>query len=354
MKITNALNTALVLSLSFSLSGCFEKTNITKIGDAENILFVDDGRLLVSGGNNIYEVKRNGDKYSSQPLYLDSNNQPISCNFTGIAQYQNWIISSCVETSYILWTNNHLLAANTHQPELTFNVISSFGNDVYDQLALPNGLAFTKDGALLVADYDLLATSGIAKITLDFSGQQPSILSLEENFVGPDHGLSSPNGIRVVDNLLYVSDGNAVKRYKITTDGSIPQYVADEGVTRANETVMWQGGLATIVDDIMPLCGGVVISDYLAGKVKYIKRATDAYGNNETFSQAWSTGLLALQSPSSMAIGKPPMFSGDKLLVTEKGLLQETFSNLGNRLSTLSLPIDLNQPDRCKTIETLY
>jgi hypothetical protein len=308
---------------------------------------------LISGGDNIYQVDHSGGEYSARPLYIDSNSQPIRCNFTGIAQHQNWVISSCVETSFVFWTNNHLLAANTNQPELLFNVISSAGNDVYDQLSLPNGIAFTNDGTLLVADSNFLAQSGIAKLTLDYSGAQPSILSLEENFVGSEHGLSSPNGVRIADDLLYVSDGNAVKRYSIAPDGSIPIYVADNGVSTPNETLIWKGGLTTIVDDIMPLCGGVVISDYLAGRVKYIKRTTDAYGYNETFNEAWSTSLLALQSPSAMAMGKPPLFSGYKLLVTEKGLLQERESNLGNRLSTLSLPIDLNQADTCETIANL-
>ncbi|NRA83823.1 MAG: hypothetical protein HRU22_08670, partial [Gammaproteobacteria bacterium] len=190
-------------------------------------------------------------------------------------------------------------------------------------------------------------TSGIAKLTLDYSGEQPSIISLEENFVGREHGLSTPNGIRIADNLLYVSDGNAVKRYRILADGSIPLYVGGDGVSTSNETLIWQGGLTTIIDDIMPLCGGIVISDFLAGRIKYIKRTADTGGYNETFTEVWSSSPLIFQSPSAMAIGQPPLFS------TEKGLLQEKKSNIGNRLSMLSLPIDLSQEAACKDLAEL-
>ncbi|GAA3919429.1 hypothetical protein [Litoribacillus peritrichatus] len=342
-----------IASLAAAMTGCIDKHNVTQIGDAENILFLEDGRLLVSGGNNIYQVSGNGNDFTPTPLYVDESGKALKCNFTGIAQHGDWVISSCVETKWLIFTNNHLLAANVNDSDFKFNVITPSKNDVYDQLALPNGIAFTKDGSLLVADYNLFATSGIAKLTLDFSGPQPFISSLEEDFIGVNHGLSSPNGVRTDDNYVYVSNGNAVKRYAFAEDGTVPTTIEINGLAEPNETLMWKGSLATIVDDIMPYCGGVALTSYLNGSVKYVKRQFNHTTGQEEFVEIADTGALAFNSPSSIAIGQPPLFSGYDLLVTEKGLLQEKNSSFGNRLSTATMPFDLNSANACDIVASL-
>lgn len=333
-------------------TGCVDKTSITHVGDAENILFTTDGRLIVSGGDNIYQVTKSSDSYHRRALYLDNNGNEIECNFTGIAQKDNWVISSCVETKWIIFTNNHLVAANLDEQNIQFKRISPSSNDPYDSLFLPNGLAFSPAGDLLVADYNLFSASGIAKVELDYSGDLPSILSVEKDFVGVNHGLSNPNGVRVDDNYLFVSDGNAVKRYQFDESGNVPTHIEVNGLTESNETLVWKGGLATIVDDIMPYCGGVALTSYLGGKIIYVEREVDAQGN-ESFQEHSDTGALAFNSPSSLAIGQAPLFSGYQILVTEKGLLQETGSNFGNRLSAMEMPFDLNSDNACNIVASL-
>lgn len=349
------MNTLKAIALSGCVAlttGCVDKTSITHVGDAENILFTSEGRLIVSGGDNIYEVTKPNGSYQKRALYLDDYGNEIECNFTGIAQKDNWLISSCVETKWIIFTNNHLVAANLDSEQLQFQRISPSANDPYDRLFLPNGLAISPTGDLLVADYNLFSASGVAKVELDYSTDLPRIRSIEEDFVGINHGLSTPNGIRVADNYLFVSDGNAVKRYQFDEDGNVPTHIEVNGLTEANETLVWKGGLATIVDDIMPYCGGVALTSYLGGKIIFVERQTDAQGR-DTFQEHSDTGALAFNSPSSLAIGQPPLFSGYEVLVTEKGLLQETGSNFGNRLSAMAMPFDLNSDNACNIVSSL-
>jgi sugar lactone lactonase YvrE len=333
-------------------TGCVDKQTVTHVGDAENILFTTDGRLLVSGGKNIYQVTKSGDQYQKQALYTDRYGNEIKCNFTGIAQKDNWVFSSCVETKWLVFTNNHLLAADLTAEQLKFSRISPTKSDPYDSLFLPNGLAMSPTGDLLVADYNLFAASGIAKVTIDYSGSYPALSSVEKNVVGVNHGLSSPNGIRVTDDKLFVSDGNSVKRYQFDGAGNIPTHVEKNGLTETNETIVWKGGLATIVDDIMPYCGGVALTSYLGGKLIYVKQSIDEEGN-ETFVEYKDTGALAFNSPSALAIGQAPLFSGYQLLVTEKGLLQETGSSFGNRLSVMEMPFDLNSQNACNIVASV-
>ncbi len=342
-----------IATIAAAVTGCVDKENITHIGDAENILFIDDGRLLVTGGNNIYEITGSDSNFESTPLYVDGNGKEIKCNFTGISQYENWVFSSCVETKWLIFTNNHLLAANTNDSQLEFKKITPNSGDIYDQLFLPNGIAFTKEGQLLVADYNLFAASGVARITFDYTGDEPVISELEEDFVGINHGISTPNGVRIQDDYLYVSDGNAVKRYAFDETGNVPTSIEVNGLTETNETLMWQGGLATIVDDIMPYCGGIALTSYLDGNIKYIKRHVSDSTGAEEFIELSNTGVLSFNSPSAIAIGQPPLFSGYDLLVTEKGLLQEKNSSFGNRLSSALMPFDLNSANACDIVASL-
>lgn len=333
-------------------TGCVDKTSITHIGDAENILFTTDGRLIVSGGDNIYQVTGSNGNYSKRALYLNNDGHEIECNFTGIAQKDNWVISSCVETKWVIFTNNHLVAANLDDQNIQFKRITPNSNDPYDSLFLPNGIAFGPSGDLLVADYNMFSASGIAKVELDFSGDLPNVVSVEKDFVGINHGISSPNGVRVDGDYLFVSDGNAVKRFQFDEAGNVPTHIEKNGLTEANETLVWQGGLATIVDDIMPYCGGVALTSFLGGKIIYVEREVDSQGN-ESFHELTDTGALAFSSPSSLAVGQPPLFSGYQVLVTEKGLLQETGSDFGNRLSAMEMPFDLNSDNACNIVSSL-
>lgn len=346
----------LVGLLAFGLMGCIEKETVAEIGDAENLLITSDQQLLVSGGDNIYRVYPDTGNDGPDPLFLGNERiGQFACNFTGIAQHGHWVFTSCVQRSFLIFTNNHLLAADLREDTPEFKVITPLrGADPYDTIGLPNGLAFAPDGALLVADYDLLYKSGIARITLDYSGERPAVVDLEKNFVSPQvHGLNAVNGIRVVDDLLYLSDVNSVKRLRFDAQSRIPAKVLDEaGNEVSNVATMWSGGLA-IVDDIMPLCDGVALTSYLTGSLHYVASYADAQ-RQEHFPELYASPPFAFESPSALAKGDiPGVFDGDSLLVTEKGLLGDLTSRNGNRVSRASLSMDLNAPGLCHDIQVL-
>ena len=339
--------------LSIGLIGCIQKEELAHVGDAENILVTSDQRLLVSGGDNIYQVFP-GTARDPEPLFKGNAKVGADkCNFTGIAEYGDWVFTSCVQRTFLIFTNNHLLAANKNDEQLEFKVISALsGSDPYDRIGLPNGLAFAPDGALLVGDYDFIYKSGVARVALSLQGDQPQIISVQKNFVSPTaHGVTSVNGVRVVGDTLYLSDVNTVKRFAFDAQAQVPaDIVLPDGSERPNGSTMWSGNLA-IVDDIMPLCDGVALTSYLSGQLHYVASYVDTQGE-EHFPVLYSSPPFGFESPSALAVANiPGVLDGTDLLVTEKGLLGELDSENGNRLVKAPVTLDLNDPQLCSDIQ---
>jgi hypothetical protein len=115
-----------------------------------------------------------------------------------------------------------------------------------------------------------------------------------------------------------------------------------------NQVKVYQG--ATVLDDVWPICGGLAINDYLVGRLIYMAPAGLDGNGLPTYRQAWASGPLSLQQPSSVQVGQAPMFSGSDVLVTEKGVIGDESSGYGNRLSRVASPIDLNDPASCSQL----
>ena len=118
------------LLLPLMLSGCFlAKDKIVDIPNAENILITSDQRLIVSGGTNIYQIGKEGSAYQAEELFDGLNkwsfwNVPKhGCQFTGIAQHQNFLLATCVSQHFVVFKNNHLLYADLNDAELKFRMI---------------------------------------------------------------------------------------------------------------------------------------------------------------------------------------------------------------------------------------
>ncbi len=333
------------------LSGCIEKELIVELPDAENLMFASNGDLLVTGGNGVFQVMRDEDQngtvsFSKRSLFSD-----FKCTFTGLAQKDNWVFTACERRQWLVFTNNYLFAANLEEPDYQFRVISPSSNDPMDSLTIPNGMTFTSNGDLLIADTNFFGVSGIAKASLDFSGDLPRIASFTKNWVGANHGLSNANGLKIAGNHLYVSDGQQVKRFTIENNGNVPVYVNDkEGNQVLNQTVMWEAPGA-IVDDIQTYCGGIALTNFISGRIHYVASYTDPDTGVESFPVIYSSPAFGFDSPSAVAIGSGPWFSGKELLVTEKGILFDLNSSIGNQLSKVPMGIDLNDPDACLMIQ---
>jgi hypothetical protein len=342
---------ALLAAVVPLLSGCLEKDKIATVPDAENQLFTPDGRLIVTGGTGVFEIKRAGSSYVAEAIVTDVSG---TCNHTGLAQIGAWVFTACQQRPWGLLgpVDNHLLAARpvAGQP-LHFVQVDRATPDPMDAFSIPNGLAATPDGKLLIADYNLLAATGVARATLDFSGTRPRITVMEKTWLGGTYGIYHPNGVRVKGNELFVSDVNFVKRYQFDAAGNVPMNLpAPGGRTVKNEVLVYLG--VTIVDDIQPQCGGVIVNDYAGGQLIYMAPSGADSNGLPTYRQSLTSGLASLQSPSSAQVGQPPLFSGTDVLVTEKGILGEFTSDIGNKLSRVKAGVDLNTPAGCATLNS--
>ena len=363
IKASKIVKLSMVMSSVMFLSACIEKETIATIPDAENILFTSTGKLLVTGGESIYQIQKlvnNGveDNYEAIDLIPDGLFSKdmfgkTTCGFAGIAQHNDWIITTCQQIklewkgwTFKLWQDSHLLAANINDENLNFKIINDDpNNDPLDTLSLPNGLAFAPDGKLIVADSNFLGTSGVARVTLDYSGAYPKIQSLEKNWLDSSYGLQTPNGVRVEGNHLYVSDNSIVRRFTFDNNANIPLLFEDvngnEISNTPDSTVFYRGYL--IIDDIMPYCGGLAVTHFAEGQLVY-----------QSFNgEKYSTLPFTFEFPSSLAYGKGTDFSGSELLVTEKGVLREMSSTYGNQLSKVNMEFDLGNPNTCHALSTM-
>lgn len=343
--VPRALLAALLLPF---LSGCLDKDKLAAVPDAENQIFTPDGRLIATGGDGVYEIKRTSTGYAAERIASDVP----GCNHTGLAQIGAWLFSACqTRPNGLLGApDNHLLAAKVvaGQP-LRFVEVDRAVPDPMDSLSLPNGLAVSPDGRLLLADFNLLMTAGVARLAVDTSGTRPRVTRFEKNWLSWQHDVYHPNGVRVAGSELFVSEINSVKRYQFDAFGNVPSTLpAPGGRTVANEVLVYQG--ATVVDDIQPLCGGVAVNDFAGGRLIYMAPTGPDSNGLPTYRQGVSSGFASLQSPSSVQLGRAPMFTGKDILVTEKGLIGELTSDLGNKISRIKSSVDLSTPSGCATL----
>jgi hypothetical protein len=329
------------------LAGCLQKDKIVTLPDAENQLFTPDGRLVVTGGTGVFEVTRSGSGYRANALPAEVSG---NCNYTGLAQVGSWVFTACQQRPNGPFgaPDNHLLAAQVTagQPLRFVQVDRGASADPMDSLALPNGLATSPTGQLLVADYNLFGAAGLARLRLDLAGARPRITGFEKDWLASAHGISHPNGVRVLGNELFVSDLYFVKRFQFDAAGNVPLNLpAAGGGSVKNEVLVYQG--FSVLDDIQPLCGGVAVNDYLGGRLIYMAPAGPDGNGLPTYRQSLASGWQSLQQPSSVVLGRAPLFSGRDVLVTEKGVLLEWNSDYGNKLSRVDAGVDLNDPVGC-------
>jgi hypothetical protein len=270
-------------------------TLVQGIGDAENATFSPDGRLFVTGGENAYEIVREGEVYRARPLYRGV------CNFTGIAVHADHLYTTCAEGPDLARSVPRLLAAPLG-PEMELEVIYDF-----EQLAIPNGVAFDRRGRLFVTDFAPLAGK---IVTVEFDPSDPMLVARERVWHAMNHPLA--NGLKIYEDRVYLTDLTDIKIIPIAADGS------------AGRARVLASRLA-VLDDLYVDARGIIVSDFYGGRLLW-------YGHDGRMREQ-SDRLF--DAPSSITPGRAPLVPEGSLLVTEKGALGELTSSDGNRLSLL-------------------
>ncbi len=265
-------------------SACGTKTQLLDIPSAENTLFTPDGRLFVTGSDSVYEVSKDSSGWHATSLAT------TKANFTGLAQRGNVVYAAAFD--------GNLYAARISDNPPSFKAIHALG------ISSANGMTSGPDGALYIVNGPLGASIPNPKIIrLRFSSDPMQVTEQTDWLTS---GLYFPNGLQRRGNTLLVSDSDvlnvalgAIKSIEIKTDGSAgtPQLI---------------GTFPSLPDDFGVVEDAILAAFYSNGQIGLI---------NASGTLVSQTDPLSFQNPSSVKLGRPPLFAPDDLLVTEKGLI---------------------------------
>lgn len=279
-------------------SSCGTKTVLASIPQAENIFFTDDGRLFVDGSTNVFEITKSGDTFTATPLYAGTG------NFGGMAQRGSVL--------YVTnFTDGSLYAAQlTLQPQL--QMIHAL------HMTSPNGMVAGPDGELYINNGPL-STSSLPDprmVRLRFDPADPTLVTEQVDWI--TSGLSFPNGIARNGRSLYFTDATPLP----PTLGMLSRVdINDDGSPGTIETL---ATFPSLPDDLSVVADDLLVAYYSNGAIAL-------YSQDGTLVS--STDPLSFQNPSQVKIGRPPMFSTTDILVTEKGIVGDDVTPLGDVLS---------------------
>jgi hypothetical protein len=359
----------LLIAACLLTTGCLKKYTLSNsVPDAENALFTDCGRLFVTGGNNMFEIKADG---IAQELFNDSNFKGY--NFTGMAQAGDFLyaIGSIVAFDFRNFslsdinfsspeavanfafklkeavTDTVLMCAEIDaivpgQGQTPFRVIHTFENTL-----IPNGMVADSSGNLYVADETFLPTGKIMRLHIDDLNNPMSVI-WQETWLDSSDNVLSPNGMSIKDDTIYFTDFNisrlanspaSVKKVSISNVDAC----AAGGNNDCSGCVLSLYNGSLLYDDLSvgTLYGYdlVAVASFFKGSLLFVEDNEqninpDPNGKNQkNYLHESRHGMFS--SPSSVIFGKAPMFSNDELITTEKGIMTEMFSTIGNKVSVV-------------------
>jgi hypothetical protein len=221
------------------------------------------------------------------------------CNFTGIAERGGYLYATCQEGPLLGGTP--LLLAAPLNSEVKLQVIHRF-----QQVGIPNGIAFDARGRLLVADFTPLLGKIVA---VSFEPGVPPRVVQERVWHAMSHPLA--NGLKVFREAVYLTDLSQIKRIPILPDGT------------AGRVSVLVSRAGTVFDDLHVDERGILVCDFYGGRLLSYSLTGRMRGQSP----------VVFSSPSSITPARGPLLSPGTLIVTEKGELGELTSTNGNRVS---------------------
>lgn len=282
-------------------SDCGSKQELLHIPNAENLFFSDDSRLFVSGAGAVWEITRSGDAYSETPL----PGGVCSQDFGGFAQRGDVLYVTCLG-------NNSLWATTLSGP---LNLQQIF---VMSGMSLANGMASDNQGRLYITDGPTASQPKIVRIVIDPA--DPFMVLTQETWLAS--GVQFPNGIVFDGSDFYITDSRlappeqgAVRRIPLNPDGS-PGLVTTIHVDPA-------------IPDDLSLLGDSELLVTSFGDGRVYRLGKDGTLISQTDNGTWVAASAVLR-------GQPPLFATHQLVVTDKGVLNEGSSDVGNKLTVFS------------------
>lgn len=270
---------------------CGERTVLLDIPGAENLTFSSDGRLFVSGGSGVFEITRGPDGQLSATAISTEER-----GYTGLAVRGDVL--------YAISGDGRVWATRlTATPQLqTIHQMSG--------MCIANGTSLGADGNLYVVDEPLNFCVPDPKIKrLMISDADPLQIVSEEVWVqgsalgtlsfGVGNVLRFPNGLQSDGRQFFGTDGGSIYTVELQDNGQAGP------VTPIYFTV-------DVHDDLGLVADGVLLADFLTGRISLISREGELL-------QATAPGTFTF--PSSVRMGRPPMFEPTDILVTETGVL---------------------------------
>ena len=284
------------------LDGC-DKAEVSKVPVwAENSMITTDGRLFVSGATNIYEVVKDEDgTFVPHPLYNKTE------MFMGLAQrgdYLYAIIGGNTRALLIADLNSLSLDPEQNASEGIFTIIPlsdynlpQLGKKTFQ---MPNGMCIDDDGYIYITDES-------AGRIMRFHIVDNDPTQIEDLVVWIDTAAHAPNGIAIKGDTLYFTEclKGEVKKVEIQADGS-----------PGDISVLYTRPCLSIFDDLAIFGQGVMVASCGEGKVIYISDGDDEERRGKVL---FETSPQTFLIPTSVSVGRAPMFGPGDLIVTEGG-----------------------------------
>jgi hypothetical protein len=271
-----------------------------ELNEAENLFFTEDGRLFVSGGEDIYEIKRAPDGTFTKTDHFDED-----CLVEGIVRSGQYLYGVCTLNNDD--SQPSFLIAGELSAQPVFRTIAPL-----DAGSIPNGMTVDAEGRIYITE---TLTHQIVRVTL----ASPLEVKRTEVWAGD---ILFVNGIKYLDHAMYVTmlDATLVSRFlriPMLPDGS------------AGRPERLYARLLTVLDDIIVFDGGFIITDFLKGTLIFWDARRGAYAE---------TPAQTFYGPTSLVQGQPPMFTERQLIVAEKGMYLVRDECDGDLLSAYQLP----------------
>lgn len=259
---------------------------IVDLPQLENVHFSTDGRLFVSGQENLYEVQGSAEQgYQAQALLAAGG-----CS--GLSSSRQTLYALCQGAGSTGATDFATLFAldlgqADAQPEPVFQL---------SDMSLPNGMDVGPDGHLYVSDGPIAVEPKIVRLLV--STDDPQRITGQETWLR--FAADWPNGLAWLDGVLYTtlygSGVGSIVGVPLNADGS----------AGALNTVYTRG---RIMDDLIAHQDSLIVTDWQDSRLFRVSLQGELLAETPAF---------GFSQPSAIAVGQAPMFRRDQLLVSER------------------------------------